>query len=197
MIINNAKLTVAALALLSFMTTTAFAESRPYFGGQLGYGKSGSEYTLNGSGIAGNLFAGYQFNSYFATELGWTTFHNVNKTYNMGFSTAGTTVKTNAVDLVGKVILPVTSKLDLYGKLGVAYVMQNYDVSFNDRIERGMGYAISFNEYAWLPTFGIGESYHFTPKLAMDVSYNRIQRVGNTTIGSSDFLGVGLTYSFN
>jgi opacity protein-like surface antigen len=196
MIRKHTKQRVAVACLLAVMTTTVFAESKPYFGGQLGYGHTQNDaMQLGSSGLAGRLFAGYQFNSYFSTELGWTKFHNATTSVEYDwFSTHNYTVKTNALDLVGKASYPVTSNIDLYGKLGVAYVMQNTDANFN---AWGIGHHMSWNESAFLPTYGVGGSYHFTPKLAMDVSYNRIEKVGNTSIGSSDFVGAGLTYSFN
>ncbi len=199
MIIKNTKLRVAALSLLVVISTTAFAESKPYFGGQLGYGKSGAEDGLDGSGLAGRVFAGYQFNSYFATELGWTRFHNVTDNVIIydayDYLDLGYTMKTNALDLVGKGIIPVTSNMDIYGKLGVAYVMQSHNLKIDS--SWGGSDSLHANEHAWLPTAGVGASYHFTPKLAADVSYNRIQHVGDTTVGSADFVGAGLTYSFN
>jgi len=191
--VNNAKRRVITASLLTILTTTAFAESKIYIGEQLGYGKTGVESGLNDSGLAGRLFAGYQFNPYFSTELGWTKFSNVTKSErdDWGLLTTDFTARTDALDLLGKATYPMTSNLDIYGKLGVAYAMQSYKIS------NKMWDSVTLNEYAWLPTFGFGGTYHFTPKVGLDASYSRIQHVGNTTIASSDFLGVGFSYSFS
>lgn len=215
MITKSTKLKVATLSLFTaLVTTNTIAAPGPYVSAQLGYGDTNiSDFsTSESSGLAGRLAAGYQINPYFAAELGWTGFSNAEasdtssaaSSEGIVTATADTTVKTSALDLVGKATYPVNDKMDIYGKLGVAYVMQTTNVDGTLTIASQLspvtevyGVSDNYNEYAWLPTFGIGANYHFTPRLAADVSYNRIQQVGDTTIESTDFVGVGLTYSLS
>lgn len=47
------------------------------------------------------------------------------------------------------------------------------------------------------PTFGIGVSYDFRPDISADLSYNRVQKVGNSDqLGSLDFVALGLGFYF-
>lgn len=184
MLIKKTTLGVAAVALSTMMVTNAMAAKEgAYVGGQVGYGHFGEfrDYGKDNTsgGVAGRVFGGYQFNSYLAAELGWTKFSNL--------SEQGISLKTNAVDIVGKAILPVADGFNLYAKAGAAYVMSDVDV-------KGFG---SGTEKKWFPTAGVGASYDITPNVAADVSYTRIQKTGNNSLfQSSDFVGVGLTYTF-
>ncbi len=88
-------------------------------------------------GMGGRLYAGYQFNPYFALETGYTQY---NKT---DFSATGSTLSSqdsyrttnvydvtkyngeiteHAIDLVGKATLPLQMGFGLYAKAGMAYI---------------------------------------------------------------------------
>ena len=116
------------------------ASNAPYVGAQLGYGDVHQFHDDDhgkDTGVAGRLFAGYQFNDYFATEMGWSKFSNATASYSYSdaynSANAKATIKTDALDLVVKGILPVTSEVKVYGKLGAAYVMSrgNAKVSYS------------------------------------------------------------------
>jgi len=197
---------IIAIAVLGFsVLTVANSHAAPYVGGQLGYGNVHQFTGIdNGkdTGIAGRLFAGYQFNDYFATEMGWSKFSNA--TTSLAFSDTDFngyvkgTVKTDAVDLVVKGILPVTAQMNVYGKLGGAYVVSrgNINVSY---VDSGYSYSGSYSETErkLLPTAGVGASYAINNNLAADISYNRIQKVGNNSsfVNSTDLVSLGLIYS--
>ncbi|MBX3709558.1 MAG: outer membrane beta-barrel protein [Gammaproteobacteria bacterium] len=226
---------VAALSLSTLAATSSFAIGPgAYVGGQLGYGNvhqsniSRSDMTSllsnalstntvklssfsnsgHDSGLAGRLFAGYQFDTNWAAELGWSKFST------MSTKATATThdfvvpvtaqakgeVKTNAIDLVAKGAFPVVDKVSVYGKLGVAYVMANATASADvfmpaGGAESGKG---SDKAHKLYPTFGVGATYDLTNNIAADLSYNRIQKTGSSNrIGSTDLVSAGLIYSFS
>jgi opacity protein-like surface antigen len=193
--------TVASLSLLA-ATNSIAGEPGVYLGAQAGYG---DVHTFSkDSGLAGRLFAGYQFDTNWAAEMGWTKFTTATQNstvtklvpVNIGLVNVNVpvklpvkqNVKTDAVDLVAKGILPVGNNFNLYGKAGVAYLLAREDVT------TGRAHA-HHNQNNVLPTFGVGATYDFTPNVAGDVSYNRIQKVGNSNVNSTDYVGVGLIYS--
>jgi opacity protein-like surface antigen len=225
---------VAALSLSSIVAVNSYAAVPGfYLGGQLGYGNvhqanisnsdlnsitasalnsnnfSVSSFSNSGhdSGLAGRLFAGYQINSNWAGELGWTKFSNMNtkasstaldkNTGNTVSSSASGSIKTDAIDLVAKGIYPVQNNVNVYGKLGVAYLMSRANASASvteaGSTVSGSG---SNNEHKFYPTFGVGASYEFTQNVAADLSYNRIQKVGGSkSMASTDLVSLGLIYS--
>lgn len=85
------------------------------------------------SGLGGRIFAGYQFNPYFAAEIGYYRFSSLNINTKRDVQLAifkempvhlitHASVKTYAIDVVGKGIIPITEKFSFYGKLGAAYL---------------------------------------------------------------------------
>lgn len=200
MINKKTKLGVAAVVLSSVVGGSAIAAALPgaYVGADVGYGDvhqsvSGVDSSKD-TGLAGRVFTGWQFNQYLATELGWSKFTNATAKVADPFLSANATVKTDAVDVVAKGILPVADSVNLYAKAGAAYVLSRADGSAS-----AFGFTNKFDmkENKWFPTFGAGATYDFTPNVAADLSYSRIQKTGNTDLfNSTDLYTVGLIYSF-
>lgn len=224
---------VAALSFAGLVSANAFAAAPGfYLGGQLGYGSvhqsdisrsdmnnligsavGNNNFTVNSfnnsgkdTGLAGRLFAGYQFDTNWAGEMGWSKFSTMNtKASATGIdnnngnainASAKGSIKTDAVDLVAKGIYPLQNNVSIYGKAGAAYVMSraHASASVSEPIGTVSGSG-SKTEHKIYPTFGVGASYDFTSNVAADLSYNRIQKVGSSSnIGSTDLVSVGLTY---
>ena len=224
------------LTLWLFAISKAFATiPGPYIGGQLGWADlhqgdyiashlnslfekavpSLSIDSLNilyiNTGLAGRVFLGYQFNSYFAAEVGYYRFTQLdvntkldidviilkqNFTLPTSLSTRAT-VRTEALDLVAKGILPLTDKFSIYGKLGLAYlnVIGKVSLSVNSPL---LNTSLSGNPSLNLvyPTFGIGANYDLTQHISTDLSWNRIQRLNSHLFPSTDFISLGLIYRF-
>jgi len=165
--------------------------------------------TARDSGLAGRLFGGYQFSPNWAAELGYTKFSNA--TADRVFSSTSTTtplhpnidshstIKTYAVDLVGKGILPLPHNFSLYGKLGVAYLSEIENQTGSTTISGVSSVATFHNsEHKIYPTYGVGVSYDVTQNIATDLSWTRIQRVnGDRYLSNTDLLGLGLSYHFS
>lgn len=167
---------------------------------------------FNNTGFAGRIFAGYQFNAYFAAEMGYYRFSplNIKADFNVDVVilekfdlsvpfdfTARATVYTYVVDLVGKGIYPVTDKFSLYGKLGVAYLNATGNIILAVKTKI-VDLSISTNPSinVLYPTFGIGLNYDITQHFSTDLSWSHIQKYNSHCFPSVDFVGVGLLYHF-
>jgi OmpA-OmpF porin, OOP family len=151
---------------------------------------------LRHAALAYRLSFGYQFNKNFAAELGYRRFSNasINLTIPNQYI-ADASSKESAYDLVGKAILPLSCKLIAYGKLGLAYVKPN---SLGYANVTPLYMAITNNYSNTLePTFGLGLSYALQSNVPVDISWNRIQKLGGgNPAPSSDFYALGVSYYF-
>ena len=187
---------LASLASAFLMANASAAvDSGAYVGGQAGWGTihqdgfSTSHNNSSDSGLAGRLFAGYQVNQNFAAEMGYTKFKNESTKATFGLITATGSIKTYAVDLVAKGIMPLQNGVSLYGKLGAAYLNETAHASVGS-------FSASTTQSKILPTFGAGVSYDLTQNVATDLSWTRIQKVGSTDLNSTDLVALGLAYHF-
>lgn len=198
----NKKQMISIVASLSsvWIATNVYAAQAPaaYVGGQLGWGnihqdgfKGLSHSSSKDDGIAGRIYAGYQFNQYVAVEAGATKFSNMTSKGTIEGMRLKGTVKTYAADLVAKGILPLQNGISIYGKAGAAYLHEKAHASI-------AGFSSSETESKVLPTFGVGTSYDINSNLVADLSWNRIQKVGHSHgLNSTDLVAVGLGYSFS
>lgn len=177
--------TVLAGAALGFAMSANAAVAGPYLGVQGGWADTHWDNNTNGIGsdansenIAGRIFTGYQFNPYFAAEIGLLWPHNA--------TNLGVTVKELATDLNVKGIIPLAHNFNLYGKAGAAWVHANIS---------GYGFSDSANKV--YPEAGAGLSYDITPNVPLDISYTRIQSLNNNSIPSIDFIAAGIAYNFD
>jgi OOP family OmpA-OmpF porin len=202
--INKKILGVVALGLSAIAINTYAAATGPYIGGQVGYGNvdgkdrsSGNLHTeYHANNLTGRLYAGYQFDPNFGAEIGYTKFGSVTEKFKLINIPVNSTLKTNVVDIVGKAIYPIANQVSLYGKLGAAYVMQDFDVNMDKIKDKGLSKVTSSHDHKLLPTASVGLAYAFNDNVSADLSYTRIQKIGDTPIKSINFAGLGLTYNF-
>lgn len=182
-----------------------------YAGAQLGYANSHINTTnlvtvnngtspvplpdLNNLALAYRLSFGYQFDQYWAMEFGYRHFSNTDISVGTNNYLASASSKSSAFDLTAKGILPVTPKLSLYAKLGIAYLRPNAQGGLLSISP----YSGTTNSYAKTlePTFGLGISYALKPNVPVEFSWNRIQKAGGSNHApSSDFYSLGVSYYF-
>jgi len=107
------------------------------------------------------------------------------------------TVKTDAFDVVGKGILPLTDNFSLFGKLGFAFLYSEGHLNLS--LDTPLG---SANIYAdpsvnvVYPTFGLGINYDITKNVSAEFVWTRIQKVNPCRFPSIDFVGFGWAYHF-
>lgn len=218
----NKKILVAAVLGLGALglSSTALADSSQgvYVAAQGGwaqanYGNSikdaaksaGGSFSSSEGGFGGNLFVGYQFNSYYSVEAGYTYLPN-NKydTTDVFGDTLSVKEKTSAIDLLGKANLPldqVSSALNgfnVFVKGGAAYETAKIDDVLN---VSGLTYSGSATKHSWVPVAGLGASYNINSNIAADVSYmhffGKTTNVnGNLHAPSANIATIGLSYLF-
>lgn len=211
----NKVLLTGLISLSAFSIAAAYADpydQSVYFGGQAGYARANfgdldsdiknlvQSDPFGGSsrqgGFAGRLYAGFNFNQFFAVEGGYSFLPNNKYTFN---GLGDVRLTTNAWDVVGKASLPLavlTPALDgfsVYVKGGAAYVTSKFDI--DDSVQT----FTSAKAHGWAPTYGAGVAYNFNRNLAMDVSWTQIYGHGSdsTTFRTptTNAAMVGLTVS--
>jgi OmpA-OmpF porin, OOP family len=220
-VLSTAVLSVSALGMMAAQATGV------YVTGQLGYANThmgsktninnivnpifsdivnpvASDKNLSNNGLAGRLALGYQFNQNFAVEAGYLQLGQ--KKYDLPLvqdlqpATGTMKLQQNAIDFVGKGIIPLANKINVYGKLGVAYLttnvkgiikgdgIPNVTVNLNDQAQ--------IDQHKWAPEAAVGVSYDITPNVSLDTSWTHIQPLGSNKPGNIDFVAVGLGYNF-
>lgn len=140
--------------------------------------------------FTGRIAGGYQFNQNVAFEIGYTRFSDVDFSGVGGVPGANVSLSEKAIDFMAKPMLPISSNVNLYAKLGLAYLKANGSAVVNGH--NYLGYSDS-----WNPSFGVGLSYDITPFVPIDIGWTRIQSVGgNNSTPSTDFYSIGLAYYF-
>lgn len=238
----NCKYAIFYLATFLSVTTANAATNGVYIGGQLGFSDvhqgdflarhfkglinkvapnqsidSFSVFFTN-TGIAGRLFAGFQFTDYFAIELGYYHFKKfdlkveayTDPVIKINFEMLNlqdvnlplhcqskTSVTTYVVDLATKGILPLTKKLSVYGKLGLAYINAEADINLNINLNIfDFGLLANPSINVIYPEIGIGLSYDIFEHVNTDFSWMHIQRYNGKLFPNIDFFALGLLYRF-
>lgn len=167
---------------------------------------TGAGLTVTGTSVddtdtGWKLFAGYQFNKYFALEGGYvnlgrfdanttvTAFNGTPITPTSG--SANVKVKDGLyLDAMG--ILPISDTFSVFGKLGAYSLKTELSVS-------GGGGSASEDARNSDLTYGIGLSYAFNKELGIRAEWERFEKVGDedkTGQSDIDLLSIGLTYQF-
>lgn len=198
-------LLISALASLSF-TSSVMADSCPdrdiYVGIQGGLGfnnmkdfsarsfPNGSYFShiSNSKGLVGRVFVGYDINQIFALESGYSYFFNdaymhVSTGNDVGY------IKTQSLDLYGKLKAPAIRDFGLYAKFGVGLLMNNFQhVVIGDNIRRNFNAA-----------FGVGVDYNITTNIVTNLEWSHIigyHAIAHNYQPSTDAFMLGLRYKF-
>jgi OOP family OmpA-OmpF porin len=201
---NKKNVTIVTLASLAslFIATTASADINvgPYLGGGLGWGSIGAPdnvygiHNENTSGVvAGRVFGGLSFTPNLGLETGFTKFGDVNYSASTANASIKAKTETYAVDMVGKVTIPLENNFSLFGKVGGAYLNEADSATAT---VNGVTRSASDSEGKILPTFGAGLGYNINKNVTADVSWMRIQKVGDTDLNSTDTAMLSLSYHF-
>lgn len=185
-----------AVTLLALgVTSVAFAAPTAenfYFGGKLGqssYHKTvrltnESDKTANAalhsnSGTAYGLYAGYRFNDWFSTELGWTKFADNKYTVKSGEKeTAVLAHKANALDLTAKFNQFFSDKFNVYAGLGLSAVFNKLDKGL---LTYGANTEKRLSKTTVAPALSAGLEYYFVDSFAVGVEYKTYLRSFSTS----------------
>ncbi len=202
---NKKNVTTATLVgLVSlFIATSASADINvgPYLGGSLGWGTIDAP-TIDGihnentnGGVAGRVFGGLSFTPNLALEAGYTKFMDVNYSASSNIASFNAKIQSYAVDMVGKVTIPLDYNFSLFGKVGGAYLNEAASATVTNH-SNGLTVSDKEAEGKILPTFGAGLGYNINKNVTADISWMRIQKVGDTSLNSTDTAMFGLSYHF-
>lgn len=137
---------------------------------------------------AWKVFGGYQFNSTFAAEAGYTKLGEVHLRGTFLGVPGTAKIVADGFELVGMATLPIAGPFAAYGKAG--FLRWDVDLS---------GDAGSSGETGTSITLGLGFRYDFTKRLTARAEWQRYSDVGNdNTTGKSDVdvLSIGLVIKF-
>lgn len=171
-----------------------------YVSGQAGYAdthmksrlSSQTGIALANDGLAGRIALGYKVTPNFGLELGYLQLSE-----GKSKSSVDTTLynKQHAIDVTAKGMLPITSNVNIYGKIGVAYLTTELkEDTAPISIDRNQTEGIA--KHKWAPEVAVGMGYDITPNVTVDTSLTHIQPMGSNRPGNIDFLAVGIGYNF-
>lgn len=159
-----------------------------------------SSSTVDKTDTGWKLFAGYQFNPYFAVEGGYVDLGKFSFSTTVTAAPAGYTtgslsgnVKTKngfLVDAVG--IWPATDKVSVFGKLGLYSIKTELSAS-------GPSGSLTESSTDSNLHWGIGAGYDFNKNFGARLEWERFNDVGNkdkTGEANVDLLSVGVVYKF-
>ena len=142
---------------------------------------SGSANTVKENGPGGSVVAGYQINSMWGAELGFTQYYNSKETNN-GTIIAKTEHYAIPLALTGR--YPLIGPLSALGKAGVEY---NYAQKM--AILSGVAKSSNVIGFYW----GLGFIYSVTTKA--DVVAQFAQAAGSHATGSTDLWSIGINFA--
>ncbi len=159
---NTNKLLATSVLALALMGTTAQvnAQGETFYAGA-GVGQSYiDDGTYDDEDTSFSVFGGYQFNSFFAIEGGYTDFGKIES------DSIGAPFEADTVYVAAVGIVPVSKKVSLYGKAG--YHSWNLDSSI-----LALTGTTDDSDTDFL--YGVGAQYRFTDKLALRGEYTRFE----------------------
>jgi OOP family OmpA-OmpF porin len=152
--------------------------------GALGQQGLASSSSLDDHGTAWGLFAGYQFNPYFAVEGGYLNLGKFDYSSTVSSPAADTVsghLGVQGVDAAAVGLLPFGKQWAAYGKAGLLYAKSTLDASSTGAV------AVSdADHWSTSPLLGAGINYDLTRNVALRGEYDRYFKVGDTTTGKGD-----------
>lgn len=156
--------------------------------------------TSDTGGFGGSLFVGYNINSTYAVELGYTTYaessyksSQSNYTadgdawdYTNQTNTSSVTYNTNSIDLFLKGTVPVIAQVSAFAKVGLSYVRQSVD--YSDPVGTP-AITIDNGRFA-TPDSGVNTYNAIRPAAALGLTYQATEHL-STSLFAQGFLGRG------
>ncbi|MCE3237253.1 MAG: hypothetical protein K0R24_234 [Gammaproteobacteria bacterium] len=170
--------------------------------------------TTQNRGLAGKLFAGYNFNQYVGLELSYGIYAKRTDKgtfieedyYSISISNESFQHEISALSLVGKAYLPIQQTFNVYALGGISEVFQTLKYTsykFEEDAYHMLSYPTSSSKtkHALRPIYGIGASYDVNTRVTTGLEFSRIQGRGNTNtsptaIPSANLLTLTAAYNF-
>lgn len=142
----------------------------------------------NNSGFVGRVFLGYDISNLFAIETGYSSFFNNAVMYYSNNSNVS--VRTQSLDLYGKLKVSTIKNFDFYTKFGVGYLMSHLSSVHSGDKSRG-----NLNA-----AFGIGVDYKIASNIITNLEWSHIigyHAIMHNYQPSTDVFMLGLRYKFD
>ncbi len=126
------------------------------------------------SGFAARLYLGYNVNHNFGIEAGYVFLPNAKVTLTDNTSGDSQTIKIKnyAIDLVAKLMVPVSDGFGLYAKAGGAYFHSTYDPNSGTFTNLDGVTQSSYDTASHFgPAYGVGAFYEFNQNIGIDLSW--------------------------
>ena len=182
---------IRLVSLFVFLLAAAPAmaqESGLYLGAALGQAKhadtcQGANLSCDDKDTAWKIYGGYQFNRFFAAEIGYADLGRSAAGANVGGIIVNPTFEVTAFELSGIGFLPVLDRLALFMRLGVYRAeteLGGTGTAF------GITVPVSGKDSNSDLTFGLGIQYSFTRNLGVRGEWQQYMKVGGGNTGESD-----------
>jgi hypothetical protein len=161
--------------------------------------------------FAGRLFAGYQFYSNLAIEMGLTQFRNSSLSYDATVNTSSPVTRKDDIqlyvlDLMFKGSMSFNYGFDLFAKFGGALVYTRdqkqitvgnvgYVNGNPEQLQTSASTTHTTRSGRAYPAVAVGGSYYFVSDISADITYSRI--IANSGSNNNiSFTSIGVTYCF-
>lgn len=138
------------------------------------------------------LYAGYQFNDWFALEAGVTDYGEASALYppSSGIDSSKQRVSTDTygAELAAKLSYRLSSEWEVFTRLGASYL----------DIDKTSDWAGDQSSQDWNAMMSVGIDYRLSQRWSVRGEYQFIDGIGDSTVDQADlhFTSVGLTYHF-
>lgn len=136
------------------------------------------------------LYAGYQFNDWFALEAGVTDYGEPSATYQLSRNINGQIVSadTYGAELAAKLSYRLSSRWALFTRLGASY----------QDIDKTSDWQGESSSQKWNTMISAGVDYRLSQSWSLRGEYQFIDGLGDNTVEQADlhFTSIGLTYHF-
>lgn len=148
-------------------------------------GFSSSSSSVDDTGNAWKIFAGYKFSQHFGIEGGWVDLGKVeiDTTTTGPAATVDSEIEAQGlfVDAVG--FLPINSRFTLYGKVGLVRADVEARVA---AVSGGSAVTVDADDDSFEAKLGVGVSYDFNDRFGARLEYERYNDVGDDDTGEGD-----------
>lgn len=185
------KLIFAVLAGVTAMTAAQAQVSKPYIG--VGVASSDHDFKIGAAGTtssdgykgSGKIFGGFDVNSTFGVEAGYTDVRKANHSYAIGTTTGTATTEGSRSYVAAKATLPVNDAFSVYGKLGAGYTKTKFSAT-----------SLASTSDSKTEAYGaLGAQYKLSEKVALSLEYERYGK--SKDVGAkADAISLGARYSF-
>jgi OmpA-OmpF porin, OOP family len=186
-------------AALGVAVGTAFAQqaglylgagigaTKAKFGDGFASGIAGIEENKDESDKGGKLFAGVQFNRWFALELAYADLGRFSYDYNAAGANVSTEYRVKAWNLSGQLGLPFSNRFSVLVRGGAGRMKAERETTAAsgglDAVLTAAGVPISGSKSRTNLSWGFGAEYDFSRALGLRLDYDNYGRVGDGSVG--------------